>query len=61
MSQDTVDFGEKFRLRALLDHFSVIEDPREPWRVANPLAAGQDAVNLADALAARFHICLDRL
>jgi predicted transposase YbfD/YdcC len=28
---------EKSRLRALLDHFSVIEDPREPWRVAHPL------------------------
>lgn len=30
-------FGEKSRLRALLDHFSVIEDPREPWKVAHPL------------------------
>jgi predicted transposase YbfD/YdcC len=30
-------FGEKSRLRALLDHFSAIEDPREPWRVAHPL------------------------
>ncbi|MGH6841775.1 MAG: ISAs1 family transposase [Methylocella sp.] len=30
-------FAEKPRLRALLDHFSVIEDPREPWRVAHPL------------------------
>jgi predicted transposase YbfD/YdcC len=29
--------SEKSRLRALLDHFSVIEDPREPWRVAHPL------------------------
>jgi predicted transposase YbfD/YdcC len=28
---------EKSRLRALLDHFSVIDDPREPWRVAHPL------------------------
>jgi predicted transposase YbfD/YdcC len=28
---------EKSRLRALLDHFAVIEDPREPWRVAHPL------------------------
>jgi predicted transposase YbfD/YdcC len=27
----------KPRLRALLDHFAVIEDPREPWRVAHPL------------------------
>jgi predicted transposase YbfD/YdcC len=29
--------GEKSRLRALLDHFAVIEDPREAWRVAHPL------------------------
>jgi len=29
---------EKPRLANLLDHFSVIEDPREPWRVAHPLA-----------------------
>ncbi|MFL5081556.1 MAG: ISAs1 family transposase [Microvirga sp.] len=29
--------GEKPRLRALLDHFAVVEDPREPWRVAHPL------------------------
>jgi predicted transposase YbfD/YdcC len=28
---------EKSRLRALLDHFAVIDDPREPWRVAHPL------------------------
>jgi len=28
---------EKSRLRALLDHFSRIEDPRETWRVAHPL------------------------
>jgi predicted transposase YbfD/YdcC len=28
---------EKSRLRSLLDHFGVIEDPREPWRVAHPL------------------------
>lgn len=27
----------KPRLRALLDHFAIIEDPREPWRVAHPL------------------------
>ena len=25
------------RLQALLDHFSRIDDPREPWRVAYPL------------------------
>lgn len=29
---------EKPRLKALLDHFGAIEDPREPWRVAHPLA-----------------------
>jgi predicted transposase YbfD/YdcC len=28
---------EKSRLRALLDHLAVIDDPREPWRVAHPL------------------------
>jgi hypothetical protein len=27
----------KSRLKALLDHLSEIEDPREPWRVAHPL------------------------
>jgi len=30
-------FSEKSRLKALLDHFSIIEDPREAWRVAHPL------------------------
>ncbi|WP_438501475.1 ISAs1 family transposase [Methylosinus sp. 3S-1] len=30
-------FKEKSRLKALLDHFSIIDDPREPWRVAHPL------------------------
>jgi predicted transposase YbfD/YdcC len=30
-------FGEKSRLRALLDHFAIIDDPREPWKVAHPL------------------------
>jgi predicted transposase YbfD/YdcC len=29
--------AEKSRLRALLDHFSTIDDPRQPWRVAHPL------------------------
>lgn len=28
---------EKPRLKALLEHFAAIEDPREPWRVAHPL------------------------
>jgi hypothetical protein len=28
---------EKPRLRRLLDHFSEVADPREPWRVAHPL------------------------
>ena len=31
-------FAEKSRLKSLLEHFSQIEDPREPWRVAHPLA-----------------------
>jgi hypothetical protein len=38
ISLATSDFIAKSRLRALLDHFAVIEDPREPWRVAHPLA-----------------------
>lgn len=29
---------DKSRLKVLLDHFGAIEDPREPWRVAHPLA-----------------------
>ena len=37
MSLAIIEFGAKSRLRALLDHFSIIEDPREPWRVAHPL------------------------
>jgi len=32
------DFGPKPRLRSLLEHFSEIDDPREAWRVAHPLA-----------------------
>lgn len=32
---DAID--EKPRLRSVLDHFAVIEDPREQWRVAHPL------------------------
>ena len=28
---------EKSRLQALLDHFAIIDDPREQWRVAYPL------------------------
>ena len=37
MSFASAEFGDKSRLRALLDHFSVIKDPRESWRVAHPL------------------------
>src|SRR3981081_2759637 len=37
MSLNDVLLPEKSRLRVLLDHFAVIEDPREPWRVAHPL------------------------
>jgi len=32
------EFGEKSRLKALLDHFSVIEDPRPSHKVAYPLS-----------------------
>jgi predicted transposase YbfD/YdcC len=38
MELSEVGFGEKSRLRVLLDHFAVIEDGREPHRVAYPLA-----------------------
>ena len=31
-------FKEKSRLKSLLEHFSIIDDPREAWRVAHPLA-----------------------
>jgi predicted transposase YbfD/YdcC len=37
MRTATIEFADRPRLRALLDHFAVIEDPREPWRVAHPL------------------------
>lgn len=37
MSATALEGFEKPRLRALLDHFAAIEDPREPWRVAHPL------------------------
>lgn len=31
-------FDEKPRLKALLDHFALIPDPRDAWRVAHPLS-----------------------
>lgn len=37
MSVVILEGFEKSRLKALLDHFGEIEDPREPWRVAHPL------------------------
>lgn len=37
MSLTCLSLGEKSRLKALLEHFSVIDDPREPWKVAHPL------------------------
>ena len=37
MSLAVLESLPKPRLKALLDHFSVIDDPREPWRVAHPL------------------------
>jgi hypothetical protein len=50
-------FGETSRLQALLDHFSVVEDPRDPWRVARPLTevlllAVRGAMADCDAIAA---------
>ena len=32
-----LDFADKPQLRLLLDHFGLVEDDREPWRVAHPL------------------------
>src|SRR6185369_3893288 len=37
MSLTDLLLPEKSRLRALLDHFAIVDDPREPWRVAHPL------------------------
>lgn len=37
MTQSSLEAFPKSRLKALLEHFAVIEDPREPWRVAHPL------------------------
>ena len=37
MSIVVLETLEKPRLKALLEHFARIEDPREPWRVAHPL------------------------
>src|SRR4051812_10317741 len=37
MSVALLESVPKSRLKALLDHFGQIEDPREPWRVAHPL------------------------
>lgn len=37
MSVAALEGFEKPRLKALLDQFAAIEDPRDPWRVAHPL------------------------
>jgi predicted transposase YbfD/YdcC len=37
VSTIVVESLPRSRLKALLDHFGEIEDPREPWRVAHPL------------------------
>lgn len=37
MSVVVLESLPKPRLKALLDHLAVIEDPRDPWRVAHPL------------------------
>jgi predicted transposase YbfD/YdcC len=33
----SMEFGDRPRLRVLLDHFVLLEDDRESWRVAHPL------------------------
>jgi predicted transposase YbfD/YdcC len=33
----SMDFGDRPRLRVLLDHFALLDDERESWRVAHPL------------------------
>ncbi|CAN7444782.1 ISAs1 family transposase [Rhizobium sp. LjRoot258] len=38
MTIAAVEGFEKSSLKSLLEHFSALEDPREPWRVAHPLA-----------------------
>lgn len=55
-----LETAEKPRLRLLLDHFALVEDDREAWRVAHPLpevlllvvcgtiAAGDDFEDIAD-------------
>src|SRR4051812_6746032 len=40
MSVALLESLPKSRLKALLDQFGQIEDPREPWRVAHPLPEG---------------------
>ena len=37
MTPTVLATADKPRLRALLEHFAIIQDPREPWRVAHPL------------------------
>ena len=37
MSLQAEELSQRSRLRALLDHFAVIADDREQWRVAHPL------------------------
>jgi predicted transposase YbfD/YdcC len=38
MSLAILESVPRWRLKALLDHFARIEDPREAWRVAHPLS-----------------------
>jgi predicted transposase YbfD/YdcC len=37
MSLAILESFPRSRLKALLEHFAAIDDPREPWRVAHPL------------------------
>ena len=38
MTIAAIEGFEKSSLESLLQHFSVLQDPREPWRVAHPLS-----------------------
>lgn len=37
MTPETNDLPSKSRLKALLEHFGRIDDPRQPWKVRHPL------------------------
>jgi predicted transposase YbfD/YdcC len=37
LMEASMDLGDRPRLRVLLDHFALLDDDRESWRVAHPL------------------------